>query len=413
MPCYDLNGNAVPGTPQTCASLGGVWKDEVPQSLQQPEETVISPRPPPPPPPTPVANLGRTGRVKQVLAEQPATTTGNYSPVEEDSGIVSEIADWAMNNKVDATLLGISLIPGIGWATSGGIKLASLAKNSKWLKKAVDAMLKSKSTVTTGGKPVPKLADNGKQLFTGNLKPVFKQSPSNTSTITKFDPTKIVANIAGAGLVGKNLLEDVPGAAYSGGGNSMGNPSPVTGLHSAPTIPHTTSGAPTGTQPGTPPPPPTGTPPKSSSLWDDAKGWALKQQGNAPWDNRLFRLGELMSYSMNPSNQRPANPSTRWSEAANVAATNQANIDKSIASGSGNKANIAAARRAAKVSDKQLIDIFTVPDNWAGFGGSTDKQVGTKVARYRAATAILTVGDNVPTHYDVMKYLKDKYSPKK
>jgi hypothetical protein len=43
MPCYDLNGNAVPGTPQTCASLGGVWRDGVPQSLQQPEETVVAP----------------------------------------------------------------------------------------------------------------------------------------------------------------------------------------------------------------------------------------------------------------------------------------------------------------------------------------------------------------------------------
>ncbi|MCS5550274.1 MAG: hypothetical protein NZ811_02030, partial [Gammaproteobacteria bacterium] len=283
MPCYNRDGNQIPGTPQTCASLGGVWA--------MGEEMVV-----PPEPTTPVNTPSTIGNGEwdwadfSSFANDPEQAAKDY---------------WAGNSASDIAVDASMLIPG-SLALRGAWAGGKSALQSDKMKKLIGNLFKSDKKILSKGKgktpkgePIP-MYKGGKPVLDKRGNPVYQ-------TEKVISPAKIGAGasvgLGVGGMVGKNqeqeeirklkAIEDAKKQLKSDSGG------------------------------------------KSSSLWDDftgglgsVKDWAYAQQGNAPWDNRLYRLGELMSYSMNPSNQRPANPSDRWGEAADVASTNQANIIK-------------------------------------------------------------------------------------
>jgi len=496
MPCYDLNGNTVPGTPQTCDSLGGVWRDGVPQSLQQPEETVVAPgmnyngkpiegkskypnlfengggmatntnKPQATYSTTdidnslkginqffhsaidkefdggfmgfnPINNIAHNSISKHMSSysnpnqvtpamiagtremirdkagsrlgpqktqyildmfnryakklEDYQNASGNIpvtsptskrpyditdanmgyvtktqlpSKVQEqsvDTDKLNTVVEWIKNNPIEAASYGLMAGSGAGPVISAGGVIYKLSKNSKWLKKAYDYAINkgfkrdihqiSKGTgKTPKGEKIPltknkQVTDKSKPWTMekgsdGKMHRKYKTkttqevqldrlgNPIPKSFGKEFSPGKI-AGWTGAGLYGAGQMDMGGDSNLVKSGIPPGTPGGIP--------PGTPRGTPRGTSRGTPPPP------ESSSLWDDitgglgaAKDWAYTQQGNAPWDNRLFRLGELMSYSMNPSNQRPDNPTNRWNDAANVASKNQAAIAKARAKGKTN-----------------------------------------------------------------------------
>ena len=69
-----------------------------------------------------------------------------------------------------------------------------------------------------------------------------------------------------------------------------------------------------------------------SKLWSNMQKpgyWSDKVEGGAgDWDNRLFRLGEMMSYMGKHPSKQGDNPSKRWTTAATAAATAAAKANK-------------------------------------------------------------------------------------
>ena len=71
---------------------------------------------------------------------------------------------------------------------------------------------------------------------------------------------------------------------------------------------------------------------KEPSLWENMQTeeywFSPIEGGSGGWDNRLFRIGEMMSYMDTPLDARKDNPSKRWTDATTESAKIKAAIEK-------------------------------------------------------------------------------------
>jgi len=107
----------------------------------------------------------------------------------------------------------------------------------------------------------------------------------------------------------------------------------------------------------------TGTP--SKSLMDNiqSKDWWMTptEGGSGKWDNRLFRLGEMMTHMGTPLSKQGKNPAERWT----------------TASATSNKAATAAAAAKAKLDkENKPADIFSKIGNKTEVNALTEKVAG-------------------------------------
>jgi hypothetical protein len=266
----------------------------------------------------------------------------------------------------DAILTGAMLAPGVGPAIKGGKALSSKLP----VKSIMDKLFKK--TLTKPGAPVQKFAPNGQPLLSGGLKPVYK--PGKPVTSTKIDPVKVTGITGGAGLVAKNIFGG-DGSTAPAEGTSNTRRVPTQGLL-------TTDANSSGVYNGSPfiTPEDTEAPANKgevegglSNLWSNMQKpgyWSDKVEGGSGgWDNRLFRLGEMMSYMGTPLSKRGKNPAERWTTAtatANKAATDaaaaKAKLDKPVDlfSKIGNKTMVNAIKE--KVAKRMGKDEWTSLD---------------------------------------------------
>jgi len=131
-----------------------------------------------------------------------------------------------------------------------------------------------------------------------------------------------------------------------------------------------------------------------SSLWENIQNpewWTKEVEGGAgSWDNRLFRLGEMMAYMGTPLAQRGKNPASRWTTAATEADKIKAAIEKERIKAAGKGTDI-----FSKVGNKQLEssikrDIFEKMggDQWLALDPN-DEELNQQVSE--AAIAIQTL----------------------
>jgi len=151
-----------------------------------------------------------------------------------------------------------------------------------------------------------------------------------------------------------------------------------------------------------------------SSLWSNMQKpgyWSEQVEGGAgDWDNRLFRLGEMMSYMGTPLSKRGDNPAKRWTSASSAAAKLKADADKA----SGSTADFWKNVSASDMNETTLLKIFT-PESGGFFGDSkieATQKGAARVAAYVSKRAELIQGGSVPTHQDVMDALSGKKKDK-
>lgn len=130
------------------------------------------------------------------------------------------------------------------------------------------------------------------------------------------------------------------------------------------------------------------------SLWEQmqTKDWWFNpiEGGAGGWDNRLFRLGEMMSYMGTPLDKRGKNPASRWTTAATESDKIKAAIEKERIKAAGKGTDI-----FSKVGNKQLEssikqDVFEKMggDQWLALDPS-DEELNQQVSE--AAIAIQTL----------------------
>jgi len=122
--------------------------------------------------------------------------------------------------------------------------------------------------------------------------------------------------------------------------------------------------------------------------------WSEKVEGGSgSWDNRLFRLGEMMSYMGTPLSKRGDNPSKRWTTASATAATAAAKANKT--SNNIGKLGYGAIGDAviAELKDTPMfspfgVDMFSKYDEeeLAGMQGSAQVKVNALMTKYPAMT---------------------------
>ena len=115
-----------------------------------------------------------------------------------------------------------------------------------------------------------------------------------------------------------------------------------------------------------------------------SKDWWMSptEGGSGAWDNRLFRLGEMMTHMGTPLSKQGENPSKRWTSAAASAAT--LNAAKAKAGGTVSKDQ--AARWAKMIpADATLIKQFlSQGSNW--YGGAIDPKTPEYAKAAKTAT---------------------------
>ena len=165
----------------------------------------------------------------------------------------------------------------------------------------------------------------------------------------------------------------------------------------------------------TPTPPP---PPEKKNLWDrmQTSGYWFDpvKNGSGNWDNRLFRLGEMMSYMGTPLSKRGDSPAKRWTTAS--AEQNKAEAAAKKAADKELLKRQRDSQDAAKLNESTLLRMFT-PESGNFFGKSKQEAAAAgaaQVAAYESARAVLIEANQgrTVTHGDVMKFLADKYGKK-
>ena len=93
-----------------------------------------------------------------------------------------------------------------------------------------------------------------------------------------------------------------------------------------------------------------------SSLWSNMQKpgyWSEQVEGGAgDWDNRLFRLGEMMSYMGTPLSKRGDNPAKRWTSAN----TEQSKIKAAIEKERIKATNKEGANIFSKIGNKTMVN---------------------------------------------------------
>ena len=131
-------------------------------------------------------------------------------------------------------------------------------------------------------------------------------------------------------------------------------------------------------------------------LWADMQKpgyWSTKIKGGAgDWDNRLFRLGEMMSYMGTPLSKREKNPAERWTSSA--AAVSKANT-------AGTKATKELRDRMTKIipNKETLIRMFLTKKPGIikdGKPGTTEYALAAKQAAAYAEVGHQLIMENPP-----------------
>jgi len=133
-----------------------------------------------------------------------------------------------------------------------------------------------------------------------------------------------------------------------------------------------------------------------SGLWSNMQKpgyWSNKVEGGAgDWDNRLFRLGEMMSYMGTPLSKRGKNPADRWTTSA--AAVSKANT-------AGTKATKELRDRMTKIIPNKdtLIKMFLTKKPGIikdGKPGTTEYALAAKQAAAYAEVGHQLIMENPP-----------------
>ena len=150
------------------------------------------------------------------------------------------------------------------------------------------------------------------------------------------------------------------------------------------------------------------------SIWDkmQTKGfWMDGVEGGAgKWDNKLFRLGEMMSYMGTPLSKRGDSPAKRWTSANTEASKIKQAISK--ASGVANS-NLTKAEQvekwklisASEVPESVLDDLFY---NKGMFDSDADakRNAAGAIGVYKSVRSKLLEAGRTPTHQDVLAEMK-------
>ena len=150
------------------------------------------------------------------------------------------------------------------------------------------------------------------------------------------------------------------------------------------------------------------------SIWDkmQTKGfWMDGVEGGAgAWDNKLFRLGEMMSYMGTPLSKRGDSPAKRWTSANTEASKIKQAISK--ASGVANS-NLTKAEQvekwklisASEVPESVLADLFY---NKGMFDSDADakRNAAGAIGVYKSVRSKLLEAGRTPTHQDVLAEIK-------
>jgi hypothetical protein len=232
----------------------------------------------------------------------------------------------------DAILTGAMLAPVVGPAVRGAKLLAPKVKPV--VDKAVQSLFKKKYNISKGtgktpkGAPVP-LMQGPKQKLDRRGRPMFQKG-------TTVDPMKVAGFTGGAGLIVKNSsLFDNPYEGQTGPVTDKKVVQPIDDTKPTDKPNVFNGGEPTGEEvkkvaKGKDIP---------DSIWDKMKTkdyWMTGMEGGSGgWDNRLFRLGEMMSYMGTPISKRGDNPAKRWTTAAT--ASSKAAKDAATAAAKANK----------------------------------------------------------------------------
>lgn len=150
------------------------------------------------------------------------------------------------------------------------------------------------------------------------------------------------------------------------------------------------------------------------SIWDkmQTKGfWMDGVEGGAgKWDNKLFRLGEMMAYMGTPLSKRGDSPAKRWTSANTEASKLKQAISK--ASGVANS----KLTKAEQVEKWKLISASEVPESVLGdlfynkgmFDSDADakKNAAGAIGVYKSVRSKLLEAGRTPTHQDVLAEIK-------
>jgi len=150
------------------------------------------------------------------------------------------------------------------------------------------------------------------------------------------------------------------------------------------------------------------------SIWDkmQTKGfWMDGVEGGAgKWDNKLFRLGEMMSYMGTPLSKRGDSPAKRWTSANTEASKLKQAISK--ASGVANSKLTKAEQvekwkliSASEVPESVLADLFY---NKGMFDSDADakRNAAGAIGVYKSVRSKLLEAGRTPTHQDVLAEIK-------
>ena len=103
-----------------------------------------------------------------------------------------------------------------------------------------------------------------------------------------------------------------------------------------------------------------------SGLWSNMQKpgyWSEQVEGGSgKWDNRLFRLGEMMAHMGTPLSKRGDNPSKRWTSASSAAATLKASANKAKKTPTPLKIDNVGGYITKKMDDDAGSGVF----NWNG-----------------------------------------------
>jgi len=100
--------------------------------------------------------------VSDTFTESPQTKFGAAGEMILDAG--SDVVQWAKNNPVDAAIIGVSLVPGIGWLAGAGLRTISAARKAMKGKNIIKSMYSKSKPIDVKTTTTPKILGNKNPL---------------------------------------------------------------------------------------------------------------------------------------------------------------------------------------------------------------------------------------------------------
>lgn len=260
-----------------------------------------------------------------------------------------QVGDEASRQEAQNIFTGLSMIPVLGPTMRGG--QYAVSKLAPFLKKPFTSTVPKISKTT--GQPVPVYQSKSIKMPSGATKQMnkpVKDAKGNIVYRTEqvVDPKKVAAvTIPGAAGVGYALNQ---------GDSATSTTSVKPTKPPAPTEPSLMNNG-DANKPDTPK--------NLPSLWENIQSrdwWSTPiKGGSGDWDNRLFRLGEMMEYMDTPLDRRGKNPASRWTASQTEANKIKAAIAKESGKGKGAKVPTGTYKEAVMSelkNDKVLWDTF-------------------------------------------------------